>query len=375
MSLTEGNLGCQLAVLQAGILREQEENVDDHSNTEDTENDVGLPGDVGESTGNKQGQSEVKDPVERSTDTVGKSSLSKREDFRAVNPDTRTPGRSERTNEKIRTSNDSLGSSRSVFRNQNSDVGVTINTVDGVTVNSQQTRNSKQPGHHENTTNEQQRTTTPAVNEEKSRNSHDHVKNVLDGRRNKVDVTSVTSHFEDVNNVVHSDIDTSHLLPDLSPNTDHSTVQRILLEKIQNGSGLRFTVNSDNLLDLLNLDKNIRVIDITVSLSSSNDLNSFFPSVLTGQPTRRLRQTQGTNEQQETRDDLNTPSSSERSLSRNERTTITNVEHDHDTPGDSPLEETNKTTTDVLRSELGNIDRNLGRGQTNSETSNNSTND
>lgn len=51
------------------------------------------------------------------------------------------------------------------------------------------------------------------------------------------------------------------------------------------------------------------------------------------------------------------------------------LEHDHDTPGNGPLLETNQTTTLGWRCDLRDIDRNLSRADTHAEAVDDTTND
>ena len=78
--------------------REHEVDMDGHNNTENKENNVSSPGNVLEGSRNEHGKGKMKDPVGTGRDTRGKSTLSGREDFRAVEPNTGTPGRSKTSN-------------------------------------------------------------------------------------------------------------------------------------------------------------------------------------------------------------------------------------------------------------------------------------
>lgn len=349
-------------------LGEQEVDVDSHDGAEDTEDDVGLPGDVLECGGDKHGQGKVEDPVCGSADTGGYTTLVIGEDLRAVQPDTGTPGRSKRGHKQIGNGNDSLGSLLTVDSDTDQLVGRNVLQVAGEVT--EQDRHEQQPHAHEGGTGHEQSSATPAVNPEESRDSHDHVDNVLNGGRGQHSVSRITSHLEHVDNVVHHDIHTSKLLPDLGPQADQGTVERVLSEQINDGDLLGGSLDLDIFTDLLNLKRNVGVVDVTAGLNHGDDVDGFFPATLLGEPSGGFSKDKGTGEQNDTGDDHDTPGDSKTGHAIDVRAAKANVEHDHDTPSDGPLEEGTQTTTDVLGGKLGDVDGDSRGGQTDTETCN-----
>lgn len=78
---------------------------------------------------------------------------------------------------------------------------------------------------------------------------------------------------------------TAHLLPDLAPNTDHGSVEGVLLEEGQNTDFGSLTFNSNDFFDFFNLHKNLWVIHVAFTLDVGDNFNGLFPSILLGQPT------------------------------------------------------------------------------------------
>lgn len=110
-----------------------------------------------------------------------------------------TPGWSVAGDEEVRAGNDCLGC-RAGDRD-----GCLFNAVDaawnGCTVDRKNAGVGEQPGHHEGRADEEGWTTANAVNPDQGRNRHNHVDDVLNGRRDEQSVARQACHGEDVSNL------------------------------------------------------------------------------------------------------------------------------------------------------------------------------
>jgi hypothetical protein len=109
------------------------------------------------------------------------------------------------------------------------------------------------------------------------------------------------------------------------------------------------------------------VILITVGLNVCKSLDSLFSPTNLGQPTWRTRKEWQASHQENSRNELNAPGCAERSGSFNERAAVTGEEHDEDTPFDGKLLDNDDASTSVLLGDLGEVDGDLGRGDTDTD--------
>ena len=267
-------------------LREQEENVDESTGIEDTEEQVGLPLDIGESNGGEHAESSVESPVSGGRKSHTLTTEAEREQLWGISPGNGTPGRSERGDEEICAGNESLGGSASDLH------GLSGNMVDtagnNFTLGSKNTRVGKHPDGHKKGADHECRTTTPAINEEKSRDSHEHIDDVLNRGGEESSVSSVTGHLENVGNVVHHDVHTSELRPNLAESSDHGTVNHVGLEEIQVCNVGVSALKLAHVLDILEFVRDEGMVRITLAVDEGENGLAIFPSVLAGEPTRRF---------------------------------------------------------------------------------------
>lgn len=71
------------------------------------------------------------------------------------------------------------------------------------------------------------------------------------------------------------------------------------------------TFLTEGLLDFLILGKNLWVVSIATSMDSSENLDSFLPPILGGEPSRTVRHEEETAQEDESREHLNAPGDTE----------------------------------------------------------------
>lgn len=193
--------GLSLLKSLTGSLGEEESDVNEGSDVEDTEDDVGLPGDVLESDGDEETESSIEGPVGRGSQRGTLAAKTEREQLRGVSPGDGTPGGSKRGDKEVGDSDESLGGGT---RHEHRLGQISTNTIGlGNTVDSKKTSGSEHPESHEHGSDEQSRAATPLVHPDKSRNGHEDVDDVGDGGGEEVGLASVASHGEDSGDVVH----------------------------------------------------------------------------------------------------------------------------------------------------------------------------
>lgn len=158
-------------------LGEEEEDVEEGDGVEDTEDEVGLPLDVGKSHWGEETQSGVESPVSRGGKGDTLSSETEREQLRGVGPGDGTPGRSKGSHKKICAGNETLCGGTSHPHGLGGNV---VNaTGNDYTVSGENTGVGEHPKGHENGTDEQRWAATPFVNPEQSWHGHEDVDDVL----------------------------------------------------------------------------------------------------------------------------------------------------------------------------------------------------
>lgn len=146
-------------------------------------------------------------PVGRGSDGNSLSTNAEREDLRRVNPRSGAPGWRVRSDKEVCASNDSLCRCTSDLPRLFGDATETA-FRSWVAVSCHEPGVGEHPGHHKDGANNKHRAATPTVHEEKSRNGHQDVDDVLNGTGDEVDVAGKTCHSEDVCDVVHHDVHT-----------------------------------------------------------------------------------------------------------------------------------------------------------------------
>lgn len=102
---------------------------------------------------------------------------------------------------------------------------------------------------------------------------------------------------------VHS----SELGPDLTEQTDQSTVKHLRLEKVQVGDVGVLALQLALITDILKLEGNEGVATVTLAVDKGQNIVSLLPAVSTSEPARRLGQEEHGAEQKDSRDHLKTP--------------------------------------------------------------------
>lgn len=146
-----------------------------------------------------------------------------------------------------------------------------------------------------------------------------------------------TGHGKDVGNVVHHNIHPRQLTPNLREQSNMRPINIFGREEIDIthlGTG---AFNIDPLSNLLKLASHPRTVRITFPVRENKDLLTFLPTILGGEPARRLGEDNHAEEENDGGDHLECPGNSESGVTVDEGTSVGNVEHDHDAPGDGPL--------------------------------------
>lgn len=185
----------------SGSLGEDEQDVEESNGVEDGEDEVRLPLDVGKGHRGKETQSGVEGPVSRGGHGDTLASETEREQLRGVGPGDGTPGGRKGSHKEIGAGDETLGRGTGDTHRLGSNVVDTAGN--DFTVGGENTGVGVHPQSHKHGTNEKRGTATPFVDPEQGRNGHEDVDDVLDGRGEQVGVAAVTSHGEDVGNVVH----------------------------------------------------------------------------------------------------------------------------------------------------------------------------
>lgn len=128
-------------------------------------------------------------------------------------------------------------------------------------------------------------------------------------------------------------------------------------------------------LDLLVLLRNPRVVRIAFAVGHSEDIEAVLPAVLAREPTWRLREEHHTEKEKDSWNHLESPWSTEGASAADERATVGDIEHDHNTPGNGPLLGADETATLRGGRNFGDVDRDLSRLNTDRETVDNAADD
>ena len=188
------------------------------------------------------------------------------EELRRVDPRDRTPGWRVRSDEEVGAGDDGLGSGTADL-----DTGL-FNAVHtawaGIgAVSGQNAGVGEKPDGHEGRTGEESGAATDAVDPDQSRDGHDHVDDVLNGRGDKQGVAAQTGHGEDVGDVVHHNIHARKLRPDLSEQTNVGAVDVARSEELEEADSLALALELEPLLDLLEFTGNEGAVWVAMAVS------------------------------------------------------------------------------------------------------------
>ena len=136
-------------------------------------------------------------------------------------------------------------------------------------------------------------------------------------------------------NVIHHNIHASQLRPDLSEDTDMSAINHIGLEELEDGGVCVHPLEFDHIADLFQFLLDVRVVDVSITMEQREGALGFFPTAVLREPTRGAGKEHESQAQQRAGKHLKTPGNAEGRGALDEAAAIGNVEHDHDTPGDS----------------------------------------
>jgi hypothetical protein len=136
------------------------------------------------------------------------------------------------------------------------------------------------------------------------------------------------------------------------------------------------------------------VVDVSIAMEQREGAFGLFPTAVLREPTRGAGKEYEAQAQQRAGEHLKTPGNAEGRGASDEAAAIGNVEHDHDTPGDSmgprsarisgnsepqfhlrPLLATDQTTSDFRARNLSDVDRDLGTANTDCQTVDESSHD
>lgn len=325
-------------------LWEHEEDMQEHGRAEDTENDVYLPLDVYERRWNEVREREVESPVGRSAEGVGFAADAEREQFGRVHPRHRTPGDRVHRDEEIGAGDDGFGGGTA------HDPALLLDAVEaaggsGVSVARHETAIGKQECEHSGSAEEEGRAAAPAVDPENGRDGHNDVNNVLDGARNEEVVSLESSHSEDIGNVVHHDVHSGQLGPDLCEDADMCAVDHVRLNEFEVADVGVVALKLAHRLDFLVFAEDEGSVGVAVSVDKGENRKTLFPPVFAGEPAGGFRKNHHAEEEEDGRDHLQTPRDAEGGGTVDIAGSVGDVEHDHNAPSDGPLLEPDEAAT------------------------------
>lgn len=148
----------------------------------------------------------------------------------------------------------------------------------------------------------------------------------------------------------------------------HTYLPDLWPEQLQETNTLSLLHDADSFLDLKVLCLHDRIVPVAFGVDSGKNAKALFPALLSSQPARRFREKNKSSKQNKSRNGLDAPSNAEGRRSSNASATVRDQEHDQDTPFDRPLLDTDDAAADPSRCQLGEVDADLGRCDTDGET-------
>jgi len=356
---------------------EHEQNVDECNSTEASEQEVGLESDGLQGDWGEESEGGVERPVTHGRDGDGLGADSHGEDLGGVSPGDGTNERREGADAEIGADDDGICSAL-VANNNPNELTVRVGGVIELPLSESglNTTDEAEEDTHASKAGQQHGTTTPFVDPENGGNGEAHVEDVLNRGSDQTGTsTNETGATENVENVVHHDVHSGHLGPDLKEETQEDTTEDTGLEEIQPRFGTLGTLESNGLHNFVVFELNELILSIALAVKIGQDLESFVIAVVINQPTRRFREPHHSEGKDDSGDDLKTPGETERGLSVDVRATELNEVLNQDSPGDGPLLKRDKTATDGGCGDLSLIEGDDGGGDTDSHASNDTASD
>ncbi|RUS18917.1 hypothetical protein BC937DRAFT_88168 [Endogone sp. FLAS-F59071] len=184
-----------------------------------------------------------------------------------------------------------------------------------------------------------------------------------------------TGLVEEIHNVEHDDVHAGKLLPGLERNTEEDTLEDGGLEQFSVAVGGLLALETDGLNDFGVFLFDVLVVGVAIAVEISENTKCLLVLVLVGEPARGFGEPDHADEKDKAGNTLNTVGNAEGGGIWEVGAAILDPEGDEDTPGDGPLLDGHKATTDFLGSDLGLIQRNAHGGQPDAQTSHNSSGD
>jgi hypothetical protein len=317
----------------------------------------------------------------RKSDTT--RSDGKREDFTDQDPGTRAPGRSEEENEDCNEgdlgvdSRDVVGAGKIVTTGGVGDLVGVVET-DGNTDDS----DDKLADQHAEGTPDEERTTTELLNSVEGDGGRADVDKGED-QRDQEGVADGTSGLEERSRVVEDEVDTGPLLHHLQRGTENGLAQvaALLPERTLEAVGptrnpssggdhgtLVLLVGDD--LGELGLD----VVRVTgLATESGQGVAGSLNVTTLDEVARRVGEEEETTTENNTEDELDTDGNTVRGSAVDVLGTVVDARGQQETNGDAELVTGNESTSDLARADLGHVQNDNGRFETDTETGNETT--
>ena len=169
------------------------------------------------------------------------------------------------------------------------------------------------------------------------RDGEDHVDYVLDARGYEEVVAGEAGHGEDIGYVVHHDVHSCQLRPDLGEDADVGPVDHVWFEEFEERSVGIVAFKVAHVFDIGEFSDDKRAVRVAFSVNEGEDGMAVFPAIFPSEPARRFGQEAHADEEEDGGNHLDAPWNAEGGRAVDFRAAIGYVEHDHDAPGDCPL--------------------------------------
>lgn len=235
-------------------------------------------------------------------------------------------------------------------------------------VTTHQTGDSEVQDAAQNGAAQEQDTASDAVDIRQHNTSRHQEDDILDGRRVQRDVASQASHGEDVHDVVHGDVASQQLLPHLNGGATHGALPHLTTEEAEEADVLALGGDGGCLPNVVVFGLDDWVGGIALSVQQRKRVEALLPALLAGEPTWGFGEEEQRAEEDEAGNALDTPRDAEAGRAVKERAAVGDKVHDQDTPFDGPLLNAHNAAADPCWCEFGQVDADLGRGDTDGET-------
>lgn len=142
------------------------------------------------------------------------------------------------------------------------------------------------PCHHAQGAEEEGGAAAPAVDEDEGRDGEDDVDYVLDARGDEEVVAGEAGHGEDVGYVVHHDIHTCQLRPDLREDADVGPVDHVWFEELQERSVGVVAFKFAHAFYAFKLMDDKRAVGVAFSVDEGEHGVAVFPAIFSSEPAR-----------------------------------------------------------------------------------------